>query len=331
MIYFSTRSFEPDQRVDAWVGMLAQYCGPFDLKARYGLDAEMERHTIAGLPCVRIAQNTLFMRRCRKELERTHQDYYYVMLQVGGRSRISQCGYEANMAPGSLVVLDSGRPLSMDYSGKNIHLCFHVPRALLEARGDRPPKLGHPLSGASASLVASLMQEAFVNAPAFNECEGEALRNSLVSLIKAAYTAASDEVAENLTAHCDPSDTLRIIHAYIAQKLGTENLSPQSVARACGVSIRQIHRLFQASDTSFGDWVRHKRLDRCAADLRNAALRDISITEIAFRWGFNDLSHFSRSFSAKFGQGPRDYRSAARGHAPRRSAIEGDRFEVSSQ
>jgi AraC-like DNA-binding protein len=309
VIYFSTRLFEADQRQDAWGGILAQYCGPFELQARHALDAQMEREMIAGLPCVRIAQNAQYMRRSRKELENTHQDYYYVMLQVGGQSRISQCGTEASMTPGSVVVLDSGRPLSMDYSGKNVHLCFHIPRNLLESTNRPAPRVGQVLTGASALLVGSLMQTAFTNARAFDESQGQALRDSLISLVWSAFTAA--DLPQNNSGVLDPPAKLRFIHAYIGGNLDAEDLSPLTIARACGLSVRHLHRLFNDSDTSLTRWVRRRRLDRCAADLRNAAMQDESITAIAFRWGFNDTAHFSRSFKAEFGQSARDYRAAA--------------------
>ena len=35
------------------------------------------------------------------------------------------------------------------------------------------------------------------------------------------------------------------------------------------------------------------------------------ITEIALRWGFNDMPHFSRAFRAAFGRSPSEYRQAA--------------------
>lgn len=313
MIYFSTRSFEPDQRREAWGGVLAQHCGPFDFVARNGLEAQMERHLIAGLPCVRIAQNAQYMRRSRKEIERTHQDFYYVMLQVGGRSRISQSGSEANLAPGGLVVLDAGRPLSMDYSGKNIHLCFHVPRSLLEAPGRPTPRVGQNLLGSSALLVGVLMQEAFANASGFDENQGTAMRDSLIALIGAAFTTADTQVMRNVTSGSGAFATLRTIHAYIGRNLGAGDLSPRAIARACGVSVRHIHRLFKDSDVSLSGWVRRSRLDRCAAELRDNAMQGASITDIAFRWGFNDLAHFSRSFKKEFGQSARDYRTAALG------------------
>jgi len=51
------------------------------------------------------------------------------------------------------------------------------------------------------------------------------------------------------------------------------------------------------------------RLIHCVdTDLASAAHRHLSISEICFRWGFNDAAHFSRSFGAEYGMTPREFR-----------------------
>src|ERR1700761_4411773 len=50
---------------------------------------------------------------------------------------------------------------------------------------------------------------------------------------------------------------------------------------------------------------------RCQAEL-DGADTETSITEIAYRWGFNDSAHFSRLFKASFGMSPTQYRSSRR-------------------
>jgi AraC-like DNA-binding protein len=59
-----------------------------------------------------------------------------------------------------------------------------------------------------------------------------------------------------------------------------------------------------------GTHIRRRRLERCRAELADPLHAGERVTEIALRWGFNDMPHFSRVFRAAFGASPRDYRSA---------------------
>jgi AraC-like DNA-binding protein len=43
----------------------------------------------------------------------------------------------------------------------------------------------------------------------------------------------------------------------------------------------------------------------------DAAPERLNISEIAYRWGFNDLSYFSKAFRAQCSQTPRDWRNGA--------------------
>jgi len=63
---------------------------------------------------------------------------------------------------------------------------------------------------------------------------------------------------------------------------------------------------------SFAQYLRSRRLERCRAELVHQLYAHLSITEICFRWGFNDSSHFSHAFREQYGMSPRDYRKAMR-------------------
>jgi AraC-like DNA-binding protein len=99
------------------------------------------------------------------------------------------------------------------------------------------------------------------------------------------------------------------VHHYILENLDGVDLSPRAIAAANGVSVRQLHRVFSATGTTVCLWVRKLRLARCAAELRGPGAPAEGITNIAFRWGFNDSAHFSKAFRAEFGQSPRAYRA----------------------
>jgi AraC family transcriptional regulator, positive regulator of tynA and feaB len=74
--------------------------------------------------------------------------------------------------------------------------------------------------------------------------------------------------------------------------------------------VRTLHARFSQIGQTFGRWLLDARLDACGTALRDAHQRNLNISEIAYRTGFNDLSHFNKAFRARFGMTPRDWRNA---------------------
>ena len=97
----------------------------------------------------------------------------------------------------------------------------------------------------------------------------------------------------------------------IETMLGDPELSLGRVADEHGVSTRYLQKLFAASGTSFSQYLRTRRLERCRADLASPLHNRLSISEICFRWGFNGSAHFSRVFRNEYGTSPREYRNAS--------------------
>jgi AraC-like DNA-binding protein len=54
-----------------------------------------------------------------------------------------------------------------------------------------------------------------------------------------------------------------------------------------------------------GKWLLNKRLEYSSVLIRN---NNMSISQIVFESGFEDISHFSRSFKTKFGISPTQFR-----------------------
>ena len=76
-----------------------------------------------------------------------------------------------------------------------------------------------------------------------------------------------------------------------------------------GVSVRTLHSRFGKLGQTFGRWLLEARLDSCGQALRDPHQRTRSISEIAYAYGFNDLSHFNKAFRARFGMTPGDWRA----------------------
>src|SRR5207248_374726 len=82
------------------------------------------------------------------------------------------------------------------------------------------------------------------------------------------------------------------------------DLSLEAIARNNGISLRYLHELFTAMDSSVSDWIWLRRLQRCYTLLTHPEHAARSIPEIAFSMGFNSSSHFSNRFREELGLTP---------------------------
>jgi AraC-like DNA-binding protein len=106
------------------------------------------------------------------------------------------------------------------------------------------------------------------------------------------------------------------IKRYINLHLAQPNLTPARVASAHKISVRQLHRLFEPTGTSFAQYVLSRRLDECRATLLSPASARRSVADVALGWGFNSLAAFYRSFSDRCGVAPRELRASMRHERP---------------
>ena len=88
---------------------------------------------------------------------------------------------------------------------------------------------------------------------------------------------------------------------FINQNLSDPDLTPGSVARHFRISERYVFKLFAQNSARFGDYLTNQRLESIAVELCAIKSGRCHISDVAFRWGFNDLSTFSRAFKRKYG------------------------------
>jgi AraC-like DNA-binding protein len=143
----------------------------------------------------------------------------------------------------------------------------------------------------------------------------------LIDLL-AAQLAHQLDTGAALPAESRQHTVLLQIHAFIQRHLPDTGLSPAMIAAAHNISVRQLHRLFQAEETPVAELIRNSRLERCRSDLTDPLLREVPVRTIATRWGFRGPAHFSRLFRAYYGIGPQECRRMAlEGHAATRVVL----------
>ena len=102
-----------------------------------------------------------------------------------------------------------------------------------------------------------------------------------------------------------PSETLRQrLKAYIRLHLRDPDLSIERIAASLSCSKRYLHMCFADEGMSITEFIWMERLDQCRRELGEVTPSERTITEVAFSWGFNSSSHFSRLFKKRFGAPP---------------------------
>jgi AraC-like DNA-binding protein len=242
--------------------------------------------------------------RTRRDVAHAPSDHYALFLQLSGQT-ISVVGEEVmKLDPG-----DIGFCVDVPYQGEYAGRCAiaMVPRAMIERRA--PWLRGRPRGGKLASnarfadLVRLHMMELSADAAPLGESETSLLADSLCNLW--ALTAADGIASRRL----EPELQLEALLAFCRQNLHDEALSPQRAADHLGISIRTLHSRFQRIGQTFGQWLLENRLQGCGNALRDPKQQMLNISEIAYRWGFNDLSYFNRTFRARFDMTPSDWRN----------------------
>ena len=93
---------------------------------------------------------------------------------------------------------------------------------------------------------------------------------------------------------------------HVMEKNYMYNLTVSELARISGRSLTSFKKeFFEHYQTTPGKWLTKKRLEHARTLLNTTKL---SITDIVFISGFENVSHFSRAFKEKFGRSPLQYR-----------------------
>ncbi|MGA0560567.1 hybrid sensor histidine kinase/response regulator transcription factor [Larkinella sp. VNQ87] len=98
---------------------------------------------------------------------------------------------------------------------------------------------------------------------------------------------------------------LQKVRAVIDRHLGESAFSVEQLSQEINLSQRQLVRKLKAlTDQTAVEFIRNHRLEQAALYLRQ---NDQTISEIAFRVGFESVSYFTKMFQEKFGQLPSAY------------------------
>jgi len=294
---------------------------PFEITQTAGTDAFHSRiatSAIGPLQLSRIYVSGAFVGR-RRMSDRADERAAYVLMLLEEGGQVSLRGKRSALSsPGDLIMIDANRPLDTEQRAGGTSLAVSIPAALLKERF-----LGvddwclSPLptgEGAGAILRDCLLCYWRAKAQLRGSASGD-LAGALVHLIGAAFRDSRQVPMFN--SHSMGLHFLRM-RDLVASQLDSENLSVDYVASRLGISKSYLFMIMSAANTTLGRFILEQRLERSRELLSDPALSKRQISDIAFSVGFQDLSHFSRRFSERYGHSPRIFRSKVCGPEPDR-------------
>ncbi len=246
----------------------------------------------------------------------------WLCLHIAGSASWQEGEQQRALEPGDMVYGTARAELELRFGGDFRQFMLRIPAETLTARLAGPLRahsgclsgragMGRVLSGTLGALADSF--------EALDAAQLQSLEQSLPEILAAALTGEVITAAQQ-GLRTPRAALLQRVLRHVDAHLADPALSLAQVARSERVAPRTLQKLFEGSGRTFSAHVRTRRLERCRNDLGNSLYGHLSISDICYRWGFNDPAHFSHAFREHFGLSPSQCREQA--HAVRRQGLE---------
>jgi AraC-like DNA-binding protein len=239
--------------------------------------------------------------------------------QVSGQT-IKTIGDQCQaFSPGQISLTDFGSPYQWRSTGDSTTMSLRFTYAELclpvgQIRSAAGDLVTSPLYDLFQTHVLQLYGFLDEDLPA---SAAESLASATLELARAVIaTVGQQDAARNDVAN---EALVTRIEAYVQQHLADPGLSPESIAHAHHISVRQLYKLWSGRELGLAEWIMRGRLEGARRDLRRN--ESLPIAALARRWGFTDATHFGRRFRSAYGISPREWRQVQ--SQPERADIAG--------
>ena len=306
------RTVETANLTEGWREVLARtYTFGFAVRAAPAsgetFSASTSRWQLGSIALVHTVHDRGDGRRGPAEIAASDPDLIGLLYMRRGTIGLDFEGKAVALRPGELVMWDTARRGGFTTFGRVDNQTLVVPRDRLamaapgyEAMFGRPFRSDHPAARLMGSFLGSLMPVV----SSLDLAARDAVADAALDIARAVLATREDHQTRQQTAA-----RLTAVRLYIDANLSNPSLSPATIAQANAISLRALHRLFETTDDSVSTVIRERRLSRCRADLLRGT--DESVTAIAYRWGFRNMSFFSRLFRERYGMSAREVQMTA--------------------
>ncbi|WP_426748291.1 helix-turn-helix domain-containing protein [Myxococcus faecalis] len=307
---FSTDGVSEQQRHEYWQELASKVL--LGLRTEHKSSSSpffgrLDHHDAGPLGVTYLHSSAQSVYRGEPEIARAPRECYYLCMQVEGVCRLRQGREERYSHPGDVELFDGTRPGELSFDADYRRIVIVAPYSTLRPRLSRPDDLVgsvlHTQEGVGA-LVSAYLRAFAVNQLA--EPVAGSVSDNLLELLALAFNTQGRTLQTNAASVREARR--HALRLYVERHLAEPSLSPATAAAHFRMSTRYLHGLFAEGGESFMRQVLSRRLERCRQALEDPDMDARGIADIAFSWGFVDLTHFGRAFKKAYGMTPRDWR-----------------------
>ncbi|MFE0377601.1 helix-turn-helix domain-containing protein [Streptomyces inhibens] len=309
----STASDPEADRVGAWQRAVRRLLAPVQmtpLQTAHPFEGSLTAVDLGYLRVLSMEADPVRLSRNTRLVTDAPENHLALAVQESGTAALHQDGRSAVLRPGELALFDLRRPFALEQRQR---FCLHLFRLPERSLGDAAAGV-HRITGRAiapaggvAALLAPFVTGLVADAARIAAPVGDRLAGNAADLL----AALVDELAGADDRGSTRDHLLPLIRRYIDENLRDPGLSPERIAEAHRISVRYLHRLFEAEETTVRKLIQQRRVEECARELVRRGRATPTISTVAQSWGFQNPAHFSRAFKAVYGHSPRHWRRVA--------------------
>ncbi|MBF7684288.1 helix-turn-helix domain-containing protein [Acinetobacter sp. B10A] len=303
---FDTRSVDMKQQNDYWQYAISQVFVPLDCAIQSShFWGTLDARSCSTLGIVRVKGESQHVERRNKKINANQQDVVLLSLMLKGSMGLVYNQQELNLTQGQFAFYDTTQEYDLNLVQAFDQIVISIPRTEFYRRLGRIRDICGVAFGTNHALYPftySYLKEFF---------SGNTLSYQQQDLISDHVLNMMSCMVEDGYQDIRPRKTIFLfeqIQHFILENLHDSRFGIQDVADQFQVSTRYVSKLFQTQDTTFGRFVLSNRLNKSKDALRSTSHQMYSIQQIAYSFGFTDMSYFSRAFKRKFDVTPSEVR-----------------------
>jgi AraC-like DNA-binding protein len=310
---FSTDDVDPRNRFDCWHEVICRHVIPHasvpDCPTTFA--ASVETAVLADLSLVYFDTGSMTCTHEKRHIDAL-ADELILVRQMKGSMQLEQSGRTVSLAQGEMTLVDPRSVYVARLTADSGLLVAKYPRRQLIERVGRIERfVARKLSTAMGET--GLLSAYLSILPAHTEAldaSANQVSDQLLDLIAVGLWKAGGDRVPHLSS---PRAVLGTqLRAAIEKSITDHTATAESVARVVGISLRYANAILSDSNTSVGRLLQARRLEHCRRALGDPLSLHRSISNIAYAFGFTDMTHFGRRFRRAFGLLPSEYRKLQR-------------------